>query len=118
MRTTTGEATVETSKLGSGLRCWLSLGVVCAAVLIAAAPAAAAPFAYVTDFAGSVSAYDAGPGALSPLKSSTVGAGSGAIGAAVTPDGTSVYVPDENADTVSEYDVAADGTLRQRRSPP
>jgi DNA-binding beta-propeller fold protein YncE len=110
MRNTTREATVETSTLRSGQRRWLCLGVAVAAVLIAAAPAGGAPFVYATIPAvGKVSEFDAAAGGLALL--GTVASGASPFSVAVTPDGASVYVANANDNTVSEYDVAADGAL-------
>src|SRR5438477_2053460 len=64
------------------------------AALVAAAPAQAGPFAYVTNNSGTVSQYDIGAGgaltAIAPVGG--VAAGSGPYGVAVSPNGASVYV--------------------------
>ena len=92
------------------------LGVAAAAWLVTAASATAAPFVYVTDLTGGiVSEYDAPTGSLVPLRSAGV-TGLDPVGVAVTPDGTSVYavnadLPGSGPGTVSQYDVASDGTL-------
>lgn len=90
----------------------LTLGVALV-VLVAAgrsATASAAPFVYATiPGADQVAEFDAAAGPLAPI--SRIGSGNGSFSIAVTPDGTSVYVANRDDDTVSEYDVAADGTL-------
>jgi 6-phosphogluconolactonase len=74
--------------------------------------------AYVTIFdngfgGGTVDQYSIGAdGTLTPK--STVAAGSGANGVAVSPDGGSAYVADQNVATVSQYSIGADGTLTPR----
>jgi uncharacterized repeat protein (TIGR01451 family) len=90
---------------------WLTVAVV-VGVLAGAAPAGAAPFAYVTNFGGaSVSQYDATFGALAPLSPATIAAGNRPIGVAVSPDAQSVYVTNELDNTVSQYSVGSGGTL-------
>ncbi len=76
---------------------------------------------YVTNYSpaspvgNSVSQYDVGAGgALQPKNPATVQAGFGSIGVAVSPDGGSVYVANENSDNVSQYDVGAGGTLQPK----
>jgi DNA-binding beta-propeller fold protein YncE len=114
----------------SGSRRRLGLGVATAAVLVAvAAPAHAAPFAYVANQSdGTVSQYDIGAGGLlAPLSPPTVAASQplpgstrpGPSGLAVSPDGKSVYVAIIGFDYdaypvqsgVTQFDVGADGTL-------
>src|SRR5947207_975321 len=84
-----------------------------AAFAVAAVPAQAGPFTYVTN-AGSndVAQYDAGAGGALALKSpATVATGSGPTGVAVSPNGASVYVANYNSNSVSQYDVGAGGAL-------
>lgn len=91
-------------------RRWCSLRVALGACLVVAAPAGAAPFVYATiPAAGKVAEFDAVAGPLAGV--GTVSDGAGPFSIALTPDGTSVYVANSADDTVSEYDVAADGTL-------
>jgi 6-phosphogluconolactonase len=93
------------------------LGAATAAVLLAvAARAHAAPYAYVANGDGdgpsNVSQFNVGAGGLlAPLSPPTVAAGSGPNGVAVSPDGQSVYVTNYSDNTVSQYDVGADGAL-------
>ena len=74
--------------------------------------------AYVTSFdnglhSGTVDHYSIGAdGTLTPK--SAVVAGWGANGVAVSPDGGSAYVADQNVDAVSQYSIGADGTLTPR----
>ena len=98
----------------------LGLGLATATVLLAvAAPAAkAAPFVYVTKSGNEVAQYDIGAGGLlAPLSPFTVAAGESPNSVAVSPDGNSVYVGnlgsqlDDVAPSVSQYDLAPDGTL-------
>jgi DNA-binding beta-propeller fold protein YncE len=61
---------------------------------------------------GTVSQYDVGAGgALSPKSPATVPAGDGPVGIAVSPDGHSVYVPNNDSTDVSQYTVGAGGAL-------
>src|SRR5436309_4395141 len=101
-----------------GKRClWLSAAAA-AAALAAAAPAQAAPFAYVANASGSVSQYELGAGGLlSPLMPATVPAGDISVGVAVSPDGNSVYVANQESASVSQYDMGPDGT-RTAKNPP
>jgi DNA-binding beta-propeller fold protein YncE len=76
---------------------------------------------YVTNYhpsnpaGNSVSQYDVGAdGALEPKDPATVSAGLGPTGVAVSPDGTSVYVANNNSDNVSQYDVGAGGGLQAK----
>jgi YVTN family beta-propeller protein len=88
------------------------LGLVGAACLVGAAPAAASPFVYVSSFTTrGAFMFDAAGGPLSGLGPITVSAGNGAAGVAVTPDGTSVYIADAVDNTVSQYDAAANGVI-------
>ena len=91
-------------------------------------PSSAAQFAYVTNRGGdSVSQYGIGTGGLlAPLSPFTVGARRDPEGVVVSPDGQSVYVansgvlvdePDDQNASVSQYDIAANGTLSPK-SPP
>lgn len=80
------------------------------AFAVAAGSAGAAPFVYVTSpTPGVVSEFDAAAGTLRPVANAATGSAPFAV--AVNPDGTSVYVANGGDDTVSEYDVAADGEL-------
>jgi 6-phosphogluconolactonase len=91
-------------------RWWWWLGAVLAACLVGAASAQAQPFVYVADQGSTnVSQYAIGiGGALSPLSPETVVAGTAPTGVAVSPDGTSAYVTDQNdPSTVSQYSVDA-----------
>jgi DNA-binding beta-propeller fold protein YncE len=89
----------------------------CAVVFAAAAPAHADPFVYVTSGSGgTVFQYGVDMnGALSPLSTPTVAAGAAPIGVAVSPDGQSVYVT--NDDGVAQYDVGDDGLLSPKDTP-
>lgn len=95
-----------------------------------AGPARADQFAYVTNMpagaatGGSVSRYRVGAGGLlSPLTPAAVNAGhsgggiNGFHGAAVSPDGASVYVAGGLGRGVLQYDVGADGALIAKRPP-
>lgn len=89
---------------------WLGVAAAFGACLAVAAPASAAPFVYATIPAvGEVAEFDAAAGPLAPV--GTVGSAADPSSIAVTPDGTSVYVANSSNDTVSQYDVAANGTL-------
>src|SRR4051794_2237957 len=76
---------------------------------------AATPTAYVyatswdADGARQYAADDAG--ILSPLTPPSAPAGITSTGAVASPDGRSLYVVDQGSDTVSQFDVASDGTL-------
>jgi DNA-binding beta-propeller fold protein YncE len=77
--------------------------------------------AYVTNYdpsvpgGNSVSQYDVGTGgALTPKDPPAVQAGSGATGLAVSPDGGSVYVANENGDNVSQYTAGPGGALQPK----
>ena len=84
-----------------------------ATCLLGAASAQAQPFVYVANQgSANVSQYNAIGGPLSALTPASVTAGGGSVGVAVSPDGKSVYVANSGfEDTVSQYDVGADGTL-------
>ena len=85
-----------------------------ALAVLAAAPAQAAPFAYVTNDtgAGEVHQFDMGPGGgLTPLSPASVPAGSFSTDVAVSPDNASVYVANQATGDVSQYDVNPGGTL-------
>jgi DNA-binding beta-propeller fold protein YncE len=76
---------------------------------------------YVTNYnptnpgGNTVSQYDVGAGgALEPKDPAMVEAGLGPIGVAVSPDGASVYVANENSDNISQYDVGAGGALQPK----
>ncbi len=104
-------------------RIWCAVAAV-AAVLLAAAPARAAPFVYVTNaVTDDVSQYDAGPGGLlAALAPPTVPAADApGEGIAVSPDGRSVYVaafaPGFTGGEVLQYDVGVNGALSPK-SPP
>src|SRR5687767_9199959 len=86
------------------------LGVATAA-LLAAAPAQAAPFVYVSNAVDdSVSQYNVGAsGLLAPLSAPTVVAGEVPLQVAVSPDGESVYVANLVSDDLSQYDIGAGG---------
>ncbi len=106
------------------LRCGCLL-VVLAGFLGLAAPVWAAPFVYVTEElpgpAGLATAFDATSGQLLPLPRSP-GTGDNPLAVAVSPDGTSVYVVNSPVDSsrgsLSQYDVAADGTLTPKAAAP
>ena len=97
--------------------CWARpgwLGVVLAGCLAWVASAQAQPFVYVAGQSGSVSQFDAIGGPLVPLTPPLVASGpprSTPTGVAVSPDGKSVYVANQFDDSVSQYNVGADGTL-------
>jgi 6-phosphogluconolactonase (cycloisomerase 2 family) len=77
---------------------------------VTAAPAAKAPFAYVTTKGNEVSQFGSlGSGALRPLTPKTVATGPGPYDAAVSPQGTSVYVVDSAGSAVgavSQYTIS------------
>jgi DNA-binding beta-propeller fold protein YncE len=101
------------SRTGGGgrRRLWLGVATV-VALLAAAAPAQAAPFAYVTNAGDGVSQYDVGAGGLlAPLSPATVAAHREPLGVAVSPDGRSVYVTNDMSDNISQYDVGPGGAL-------
>jgi DNA-binding beta-propeller fold protein YncE len=113
----------------SGRRClWLAV-VSAAALLLAAAPAQAAPFVYVTNlFDDNVSQYDMGAGGLlAPLSPPTVASGQHPAGLTVSPNGKSLYVtnagpfegdaaaPPSTGDSVSQYNIRASGGLSPKR---
>jgi uncharacterized repeat protein (TIGR01451 family) len=79
------------------------------AVGLGAAPAAAAPFAYVTNqFDNDLSQFDAPLAsfeALNPLTPATAATGTLPQGVAVSPDGKSAYVSNARDDTVSQYTI-------------
>ncbi len=61
--------------------------------------------------------FDVGSGGtLSPKNPPTVPAGERATGLAVSPDGGHVYVTNNASNTVSQYDVGADGGLSLKRT--
>ena len=101
---------------------WISMAIA-AAVVAAAAPAQAAPFAYVSDSAfgdgpGMVSQYNVGAGGLlAPLSPPTVATGRFPRGVAVGPDARSVYVTISREDNVAQFDVGPGGRLSPK-SPP
>jgi DNA-binding beta-propeller fold protein YncE len=67
---------------------------------------------YDSETDGSVSQFDVGSGGtLSPKSPPTLAARDGAIGMAVSPDGESLYVTNQNSNNVSQYDVSAGGNL-------
>ena len=80
---------------------------VTACLLAGAAPAQAAPFAYVvTGRSHDVWQYTIGVGGeLSPLSPPTVAAGDGPEGAAASPDGKSLYVVNIAGNSVSQFSV-------------
>jgi DNA-binding beta-propeller fold protein YncE len=87
-----------------------------ATVLVGAASAQAAPYAYVANADGegpsNVSQFNVGAsGLLAALSPPTVAAGSGPDSVAVNPDGKSVYVTNLSDNTVSQYNVGAGGLL-------
>ena len=83
--------------------------LVLAVCVVLPAPAWASGSVYVSDsYAGSnsVSQYGIGAGGgLSPYSPATVAAVDHPLGVAVTPDGKSVYVTNQENDSVSQYDV-------------
>ena len=102
------------SRYRSGRRNHPFLGAATAAAfLAAAAPAHAAPFAYVTNEDGaSVSQYNTGTGGLlAPLVPPTVAAGPGPRELTVSPDGASLYVTNRDGNSVFQYDVRPGGRL-------
>jgi DNA-binding beta-propeller fold protein YncE len=88
---------------------------VLASLLTAASASAATPSAYVyaTSWSQTVRQYAADDaGLLSELSPGEVGgAGATSVGAAATPDRRSLYVVNQTSGTVSQYDIARDGTL-------
>jgi DNA-binding beta-propeller fold protein YncE len=108
------------SRSGSGARrrLWLSAAIA-VGLLAVAAPAQAAPFAYVTNaIDGTVSQYNVGAGGLlAPLSPPTVVAGDRPSNVAVSPNGKSVYVANSTSNSVSQYDVGPGGKLSPK-SPP
>jgi DNA-binding beta-propeller fold protein YncE len=88
---------------------------VLASLLTAASASAATPSAYVyaTSWSQTVRQYAADDaGLLSELSPGEVGgAGATSVGAAATPDRRSLYVVNQTSGTVSQYDIAGDGTL-------
>jgi DNA-binding beta-propeller fold protein YncE len=104
------------SRDGSGGRRHLWLGLATAvAFLVAAAPAQATPFVYVTNGGSDdISQYNVGAGGLlAPLIPPTVAATDPGGGVVVSPDGKSVYVTAGfgNSGSVLQYDVGPGGTL-------
>jgi DNA-binding beta-propeller fold protein YncE len=98
---------------GAKGRLWIAVATL-AVLLATAAPAQAAPFAYVTDDGGNVSQYDVGAGGLlTPMAPAMVAAGFGPTGVTVSPDGESVYVTNQEhgGSNVSQYDVGPGGAL-------
>ncbi len=98
---------------GTGTR--LTLGSLCGALAltIAAAPADARRYAYVSIAGpGQVAALDiAADGALSAVAGSPFAAGSGAAAVALTPDGRFLYAANSNAGTISGFAVGISGGL-------
>ena len=122
MRTRSSQHVFKRLSIGRRSLRWGGLGIALVAPLMTAAPASAAPFVYVTESpADIVSANDATSGSLLPLPHDQT-TGTNPIGVAVTPDGTSVYVANfgdgKTFGSVSEYDVAADGTLTPKTAGP
>jgi DNA-binding beta-propeller fold protein YncE len=73
---------------------------------------------YVTNGSNAVSQYDVSAGGeLSPKLPPTVPTGSLPEGAAVSPDGRSLYVTNNGSDTVSQYDIGAGGVLTPKGVP-
>jgi 6-phosphogluconolactonase (cycloisomerase 2 family) len=94
--------------------CWPRrwwLGAVLAACLVWAASAQAQPFVYVTSTSNSVWQYDALAGALTPLAPPMIENGGTPGYLAIGPDGKSVYVLNQDDNTLSQYDVGAAGQL-------
>jgi DNA-binding beta-propeller fold protein YncE len=95
-----------------------AVGLTVGALLALPSAAAAAPDAYVTNTgANTISHYTIGPdGALTGQPSPTA-TGTNPEGIAVSPDGKSAYVANsfdgagDNDGTISQYDIAADGSL-------
>jgi 6-phosphogluconolactonase (cycloisomerase 2 family) len=88
---------------------------VLASALTAATASAATPSAYVyaTSWNQTVRQYSADDaGALSDLAPSEVGGtGLTSVSAAASPDGRRLYVVNQTSGTVTQYDIAVDGTL-------
>jgi YVTN family beta-propeller protein len=86
---------------------WTRGFIILGAVLVltfSARPAAAAPFAYVTnEFSNTVSVIDTANNNVA----ATVPVGINPLGIAVTPDGTRAYVTNFGANTVSVIDAAS-----------
>jgi DNA-binding beta-propeller fold protein YncE len=86
-----------------------------ASMLMAASASAATPSAYVyaTSWSQTVRQYSADDaGLLTDLMPPEVGgAGLTSVGAAASPDRRSLYVVNQTSDTVSQYAIAAGGTL-------
>jgi DNA-binding beta-propeller fold protein YncE len=95
---------------GSWRRSWWP-GAMLTACLAWTAPAHAQPYVYVTDHGANISQYDAIGGPLSALTPSEVANPHGPFAIAVSPDGKSVYTANNGDNTVSQYDVGANGAL-------
>lgn len=78
-----------------------------------AIPQSTSTFLYASIFEplSGVDQFDAGTGGLIALSPLRVGGVSGPAGLAVSPDGTSLYVADNAANTIAQYTVEGDGTL-------
>src|SRR3954454_14144743 len=109
----------------------LATGIVGVALALPAG-SSAAPFVYVGsgDYSDNVFQFNAGPsGLLAPLSPPSVISDQRPMRLAVSPDGSSLYVVNSGAyedgdpggrdegDTVSQYDIGADGRLSPK-SPP
>src|SRR5438270_424690 len=97
----------------SSFRCLSIAGLLLLAYFALPVAAQAGPFAYVTNQgSNNVSQYDVGGGgALAPLATAAVAAGTNPAGVAVSPTGASVYVTNGGSNNVSQYDVGAGGAL-------
>jgi 6-phosphogluconolactonase (cycloisomerase 2 family) len=92
------------------------LGTAVALVALALPAAASARSVYVTnnpDAAVSVFAADPATGVLSPSTAALTGAGDNPESVVLTPDARHLYVANAGEDTISGYDVAADGSLTE-----
>jgi uncharacterized repeat protein (TIGR01451 family) len=91
------------------------VGASLTAALGGASAARAAPFVYVTNFAGNnISQFNAPPlsfEALTPLQPATIAGGDGPFHLAISPDGRSVYVTNNADATLSQYSVGPRGAL-------
>ena len=86
-----------------------------------AAPVAAAPFVYVVNRGmNSVSQFNAPLAsfqALVPLSPATVGTGGNSLAVAISPDGNSAYVINNDDDTVSQYSIDSSTGKLSPKSP-
>jgi DNA-binding beta-propeller fold protein YncE len=98
---------------GRAVSAWRLVAIVVAAVAVLPAAAQARRNAYVTGFtSNNAAAFDiAANGALTPVTGSPFATGTSPRGVSMTPDGNHVYVAMEATDTVTTFNVGADGGL-------